>query len=99
MYITYKIIISLDNMKTYKDKFNTKYKFKKGTAHSLKDIAKITGYKLSGIQKIYNKGTGAFKTAGPSRPNMTKAQWSYGRVYSAVMKGGAYKYDKDLLKK
>jgi len=84
---------------TNKDKFNKKYKFKKGTPHSLKDIAKITGYKLSGIQKIYNKGIGAFKTAGPSRPNMTKVQWAYARVYSTVMKGGAYKYDKELLRK
>ena len=78
-------------MKTFKQKFNKKYK--QPLAKS-----KLTGYKLSGLQKVYNKGTGAFKTAGPSRPNMTKQSWSYARVYAAVSKGSkTYKIDKDLL--
>ena len=33
---------------TYKQKYNKKYKFKKDEDHSLKDISKTTGDKLSG---------------------------------------------------
>jgi len=84
---------------TYKQKFNKRYGQPMNKPNSLQDISRLTGFKVSGLQKIYNKGTGAFKTAGPSRPNMTKEQWSMSRIYSAVMKGGAYKYDKDLLVK
>lgn len=80
-------------MSTYKQKFNKKYGQPKDASNSLTKIAKLTGIKRSALQKIYNKGTGAFKTAGPSRPNMTKEQWSYGRIYSAVMGGKAAKID------
>tara|TARA_R110002033_G_C3706367_1_gene221336 strand:+ start:227 stop:490 length:264 start_codon:yes stop_codon:yes gene_type:complete len=83
---------------TFKQKFNRKYGFAKDKSHSLKEIAKLTGYKLSNIQKIYNKGTGAFKTAGPSRPNMSIQSWSYGRVYASVSKGSkSARIDKNLL--
>ena len=44
-----------------KDKYNTKYKFKKGTSHSLAEIAKTTGIKKSILQQVYNRGTGAWK--------------------------------------
>ncbi len=85
-------------MATYKEKFNAKYKQKKGTSNSLADIAKLTGIKKSALQKIYNKGVGAFKNPGPSRPNMTKQQWAMARVYSAVTGGKAAKVDKNELK-
>jgi hypothetical protein len=45
---------------TYKEKFNKKYKFPKDKSHSLNEISKITGYKLSGLKKIAEKGRGAF---------------------------------------
>jgi len=85
-------------MATYKEKFNSKYKQKKGTSNSLSDIAKLTGIKKSALQKIYNKGVGAFKNPGPSRPNMKKEQWAMARVYSSVMGGKAAKVDKNELK-
>ena len=80
---------------TYKDKFNTKYKFPKGTSHSIAEIAKITGYKLSGLKTIFSKGIGAYKTNPTSvRPNVTSPeQWAQARVYSAVMGGKAAKVD------
>ena len=80
---------------TNKQKFNKKYGFPKDEPHSLKDISKLTGYKLSGLQTIYNKGTGAFRTARSQvRPNVKSVeQWSFGRVYSAVMGGKAAKID------
>jgi len=86
---------------TYKQKFNKKYGFKKDEPHSLSEISKITGYKLSGIKTIFEKGEGAFETAGASRPNMNKQQWAYARVYASVNPNSkAYKIDKShLIKK
>ena len=84
---------------TFKNKFNKKYGFDKDESHSLKDIAKITGFKLSGLQMIFNKGVGAFRTNRTAvRPSVvSEDQWAFARVYSAVMKGPTYKFDKDLL--
>jgi hypothetical protein len=74
---------------SYKDKFNKKYKFKKGTSHSLGEIASLTGYKLSNIKKIFQKGKGAFYSNPSSvRPQVKSAtQWAYARVYASVSKG------------
>jgi hypothetical protein len=86
---------------TYKQKYNKKYGFAKDESHSLSDISKTTGYKKSGLQTIYNKGIGAFKTNPESvRPQVkSKEQWAYARVYSAVMGGKASKVDADHLVK
>ena len=85
---------------TYKQKFNKKYKQPLNQSNSLSQISKLTGYKRSGLQTIYNKGVGAFKTAGPSRPNMTKESWAQARVYASVNKSSkAYRIDKIHLKK
>jgi len=88
-------------VETYKNKFNKKYKQKKDKSNSIKQIAKLTGYKIAGLQEIYNKGYGAYYSNPSSvRKNVTSPeQWSVSRIYSAVMKGGAYKFDKDLLQK
>ena len=61
----------------------------KDAPHSLSEIAKFTGYKLSGLKTIFNKGIGAFKTNPASvRPTVSSAeQWAQARVYSAVMGG------------
>ena len=85
---------------TYRDKYNKKYGFKKGASHSLKDISKKTGIGMKGIQEIYNKGIGAYKTnPGSVRPSVkSKEQWAYGRVYSAVMGGKAADVDEKELK-
>lgn len=74
---------------TYKNKFNKKYGFDKDQSHSLQDIAKITGYKLSGLQSIYNRGIGAYKTNPQSvRPNVkSPEQWAMSRVYASVSPG------------
>lgn len=88
------------NVETYRDKYNKKYGYKKGTSHDLKEIAKDTGVSLKGIQQIYNKGIGAYKTNPQSvRPNVkSKEQWAYARVYSSVMGGKAAEVDKKELK-
>lgn len=86
---------------TYKQKFNKRYGFDKDEPHNLKEIAKIAEYQYKGIKTIFEKGEGAFETAGPSRPNMNKQQWAYARVYASLdPKSKAHKIDKiHLVKK
>lgn len=81
---------------TYKQKFNKKYGFDKDDSHSLPEISKLTGYKLSGLKIIFDKGVGAYKTNPQSvRPNVkSPEQWAYARVYSAVMGGKTARIDK-----
>ena len=82
-------------MATYKQKFNKKYGFEKDEPHSIAEIAKITGYKKSGLETIFNKGVGAYKTNPASvRPSVkSPEQWAYARIYSAVMGGKAAQID------
>jgi len=86
---------------TYRDKFNTKYKFPKGTSHSIADIAKLTGYVASHLKIIYSKGMGAYKSNSKSvRPTVTSPQqWAMARIYSAVMGGKAATVDASHLVK
>jgi hypothetical protein len=87
---------------TYKKQFNKKYGFEPDQPHSLADISKITGYKKSGLETIFDKGVGAFKTNPTSvRKGIRSPEaWAYGRTYSAVMGGAAAKIDaKHLIRK
>lgn len=87
---------------TYKAQFNKKYKQPQSKSNSLSDIARLTGYKKAGLQTIYNKGIGAYKTSPSSvRPNVkSPEQWAQARVYAAVNpKSKAYKIDKIHLKR
>jgi len=88
---------------TYKNKFNKKYGFPLDKSHSLSSISKLTGYKKSGLQTIYNKGVGAFKNnRGAVRPSVKSSQqWAMARVFAAVNRSSkAYKIDKvHLIKK
>ena len=89
-------------MPTYKQKFNRKYGFKRDESHSLNEISKLTGYKLSGLRTIYNKGVGAYKTNPQSvRKNVrSPEQWAMARVYASINPSSkAYKIDKIHLKK
>ena len=89
-------------VETYKQKFNKKYGNPKNQPNSLKDISDQTGYKLSGIKTIFDKGKGAYKTNPQSvRPNVkSPEQWAYARVYAAVNPSSkAHKIDKVHLKK
>ena len=87
---------------TYKQKYNKKYGFKRDQSHSLSSIAKTTGYKRSGLQTIYNKGVGAFRTNPQSvRPQVkSPEQWAMARVYAAIDPSSkAHKIDKSHLKR
>jgi len=84
---------------TWKQKFNRKHKQPLDQSNSLAQVAKLTGYKLSNIKKIFMKGKGAFKSnPGSVRKSVSSPeQWAYGRVYSAVMGGKAAAIDAKLL--
>ena len=88
---------------TYKNMFNIKYKFKRDEPHSIEEISKLTGYKLSGLQTIVNKGIGAYSTSRNSvRPQVKSAeQWGMARLYASLNPSSkAYKVDKmHLVKK
>lgn len=86
---------------TYRNRFNKKYGFPPNESHSLEEIAKISGYDLRGIQTIFNKGIGAYKTNPQSVRPMVKSpeQWGYARVYSSVMGGKAARIDDSQLNK
>lgn len=87
---------------TYKQKFNRKYKQPLNQSNSLSQISKLTGYKLSGLRTIYNKGVGAYKTNPQSVRSNVKSpeQWAMARVYASINKSSkAYKIDKIHLKK
>ena len=90
-------------MVSYKNKFNKKYGQPPDKSNSLSDISRLTGYKKSGLQTIYNKGIGAFRTNRASvRPTVkSKEQWAMARVYAAVNRSSkAHKIDKiHLIKK
>ena len=87
---------------TYKQKFNKKYGFESDEPHSLTDISKITGYKKTGLETIFDKGVGAFKTNPQSvrKGIRSPEQWAQARIYSAVMGGPTAKIDaKHLIRK
>jgi hypothetical protein len=86
---------------TYKNRFNKKYGFIPNESHSLEEISKITGYNLSGLKTIFDKGIGAYKTNPQSvRPQVkSPEQWAYARIYSAVMGGKSAKIDASHLTK
>ena len=89
-------------VETYKNKFNKKYGFSKDASHSVAEISKLTGYKVSGLKTIVKKGEGAYYSNPQSvRPQVkSPTQWGIARVYSAVMGGKAKKIDKShLIKK
>ena len=87
---------------TYKQKFNKKYGFDKDASHSLNEIARLTGFKLSGLRTIFNKGIGAFYTNPQSvRPSVKgPEQWAYARLYAALdPRSKAHRIDKVHLEK
>jgi hypothetical protein len=85
---------------TYKQQFNKKYGFKLNEPHDLKEISKLTGYKLSGLKTIFERGEGAYYNNPESvRKNVTNPQqWAFARIYASVNpKSKAHKIDKKFL--
>lgn len=61
-----------------------------------KTLAKKTGCSVKSLEKIVNKGRGAYYSSG-SRPNQTPDSWGYARLASAISGGPASKIDYDIL--
>ncbi len=75
-------------------KFEDKYGFKiTNDSRISKEIISKTG-----INKILDRGVAAYFNSG-SRPNQTPASWSRARLASVILKGPAYKIDKEIFEK
>ena len=86
-------------VRTWKQKFNIKYKFPLNAPHSVKEISELTGYQYKKLKEIVERGEAAYYNNPQSvRPQVKNpVQWGYARLYSSVMGGPAAKKDKDLL--
>jgi hypothetical protein len=62
------------------------------------ELARKTQCKRSALEKIVNKGRGAYYSSG-SRPNQTAESWGLARLASAITGGPASKIDLDILVK
>ena len=61
------------------------------------ELARKTKCKRSALEKIVNKGRGAYYSSG-SRPNQTGESWGLARLASAISGGNAAIYDYHVLK-
>ncbi len=79
---------------SWAEKFEKKYGYKiSNTSRISKEIISKTG-----IDKILDKGRGAYYSAG-SRPNQTAESWARARLASVIMGGNARRVDKDIWEK
>jgi CRISPR/Cas system CSM-associated protein Csm4 (group 5 of RAMP superfamily) len=65
---------------------------------STDELAKKTKCSKASLQKIINKGQGAYYSSG-SRPNQTSQSWGVARLASALTSGKAAIVDYDILEK
>ena len=76
---------------------NAKRIYNVSTVYPNQELAKATGCPISSLQKIVNKGEGAYYSSG-SRPNQTPQSWGIARLASAITAGNASIVDYDILK-
>jgi hypothetical protein len=90
-------------VETFKNKFNKRFGFPPNTSHSVSEVARLTGYKKSGLDTIIAKGKGAYYSNPQSvRPHIKgPEEWGFSRLYASVSPGSkASKVDaKQLIKK
>jgi transposase len=87
-------------MATFRQKFLKKFKVE-NKGYSLNELSKISGISKSTLQKVYNRGIGAYKTniqsvrlkgsfkkdpKAPKSARLSKEQWAFARVYGFIMK-------------
>lgn len=90
-------------MSTNKKEWNIRHNQKSNKSNSKTDIAKKSGVPKKVLDKVFDRGIGAYKTNPESvRKNVkSKEQWAYARVYSFVNKlegNRKLNHDKDLVK-
>jgi hypothetical protein len=62
------------------------------------ELSKATGCSISALEKIVNKGEGAYFSSG-SRPNQTAQSWGLARLASSITGGKSAAVDYDILEK
>jgi DNA-binding transcriptional regulator YhcF (GntR family) len=93
---------------THREHFLKKHNLE-DKGYSLSQLSKISGVSLATIQKVYDRGSGAYKTNrtsvrmkgsfkknvnAPYKMKLSKEQWAMARVYSFL--DGNPKHDTDL---
>ena len=96
IYPTRKVLASYPH-KESKHIVKAKKKFGVDSMVPSAELAKKTGCPLSILQKIVQKGEGAYYSSG-SRPNQTPQSWGLARLASALTNGKAAKVDAHLLR-
>jgi hypothetical protein len=96
-------------MKTRRNKVLQKYGLSSREHYSLKELSKVSKVPVSTLQKVYNRGIGAYHTnptsvrmkgtfkknvRAPYSKKLSKEQWAMARVYSFL--DGNRKHDNDL---
>jgi len=76
-------------VETYKQKFNKRFGFPPNTSHSVAEVARLTGYKKSGLDTIIEKGKGAYYSNPQSVRSFIKSpeEWAMARLYASVSPG------------
>jgi len=77
---------------------NARKTYKINTIVPSKELSRATGCSISSLQKIVNKGEGAYFSSG-SRPNQTAQSWGFARLASAITAGKAAAVDYNILEK
>lgn len=77
---------------------NARKTYKINTIVPSKELSRATGCSISSLQKIVNKGEGAYFSSG-SRPNQTAQSWGLARLASAITSGKAAVVDYHILEK
>ena len=95
IYQTRKILKSYPN-KESRHIVKAKKKFGVDSMIPSPELAKKTGCPLHVLQKIVQKGEGAYYSSG-SRPNQTSQSWGVARLASALTGGPASKVDASLV--
>jgi hypothetical protein len=96
IYYTRKNIKSFHS-KTSKHIENAKQIYNIDTISPSSELSKKTGCSIESLQKIVNKGMGAYYSSG-SRPNQTPQSWGNARLASAITGQKASSIDFDILK-
>lgn len=83
----------INSTSPYVKKFEKKYGVK---ITDLKSVSKLTGIPVEALEKIINKGMGAYYSSG-SRPNQNPWSWGFARLASVIVGGKALKIDQHIL--
>lgn len=82
--------------KTSNHVLNARKTYKIKSIMPSKELSRATGCSIASLQKIVNKGEGAYFSSG-SRPNQTAQSWGIARLASAITAGKAAAVDYNIL--